>query len=45
MSSSHNMDQTDTFMQEATDFFVSENLNRYIRGLPLLNPVDPAAGY
>ena len=42
---SHNMDQTDTFMLEATDFFISENLNRYIRGLPLLNPVDPIAGY
>lgn len=39
------MDMTDTFMQEATEFFVEENLPRYVRGEDLLNPVDAAAGY
>ena len=39
------MDQTETFMQEATEFFVTENLPRFLRGEDLLNPVDPAAGY
>jgi hypothetical protein len=39
------MDQTATFMQEATEFFVTENLPRFLRGEELLNPVDPAAGY
>jgi len=43
--SPHNMDMTATFMQEASDFFVQENLPRFLRGLPLLNPVDPASGY
>jgi phosphoglycerate dehydrogenase-like enzyme len=43
--SPHNMDQTDTFMHEATEFFVTENLPRFVRGETLLNPVDPAAGY
>jgi len=43
--SPHNMDQTDTFMHEATQFFVEENLPRFVRGETLLNPVDPAAGY
>lgn len=43
--SPHNMDQTDTFMHEATEFFVEENLPRFVRGEPLLNPVDSAAGY
>jgi hypothetical protein len=42
---SHNMDMTDTFMQEATAFFLEENLPRYLRGENLLNPVDAAAGY
>lgn len=41
----HNMDQTDTFMFEATEFFVEENLPRFLRGEELLNPVDAAAGY
>lgn len=43
--SPHNMDQTATFMQEATDFFVNENLPRFLRGEELLNPVNPSAGY
>ena len=43
--SPHNMDQTETFMHEATEFFVQENLPRFVRGETLLNPVDPAAGY
>ena len=43
--SPHNMDQTETFMAEATEFFVKENLPRFVRGEELLNPVDPAAGY
>lgn len=45
LMSPHNMDQTATFMQEATEFFVQENLPRFIRGEPLLNKVDAAAGY
>lgn len=43
--SPHNMDQTATFMDEATEFFVNENLPRYICGEDLLNPVDPKLGY
>eukprot|EP00980_Cylindrotheca_fusiformis_P006104 scaffold1312_cov122-Cylindrotheca_fusiformis.AAC.3 len=43
--SPHNMDMTETFMQEATEFFVEENLPRFVRGEDLLNPVDAAAGY
>jgi len=43
--SPHNMDQTDTFMFEATEFFVGENLPRFLQGEALLNPVDAAAGY
>jgi phosphoglycerate dehydrogenase-like enzyme len=43
--SPHNMDKTETFMLEATEFFVQEQLPRFVRGLPLLNPVDPQAGY
>jgi phosphoglycerate dehydrogenase-like enzyme len=43
--SPHNMDQTATFMHEATEWFVQENLPRFIRGEPLLNEVDPVAGY
>jgi hypothetical protein len=39
------MDQTDTFMIQATEFFLEENLPRYLRGEDLLNPVDAAAGY
>ncbi|CAJ1933366.1 unnamed protein product [Cylindrotheca closterium] len=43
--SPHNMDQTDTFMLEASEFFVEENLPRFLRGEVLLNQVDAAAGY
>jgi len=43
--SPHNMDQTSTFMHEAAEFFVYENLPRFICGKTLLNPVDPRAGY
>jgi len=43
--SPHNMDQTATFMSEATEFFVFENLPRFICGKDLLNPVDPGLGY
>jgi len=43
--SPHNMDQTATFMHEATEFFVNENLPRFICGEELLNPVDKILGY
>eukprot|EP00537_Pseudo-nitzschia_pungens_P013769 CAMPEP_0172389078 /NCGR_PEP_ID=MMETSP1061-20121228/6052_1 /TAXON_ID=37318 /ORGANISM="Pseudo-nitzschia pungens, Strain cf. pungens" /LENGTH=456 /DNA_ID=CAMNT_0013119137 /DNA_START=106 /DNA_END=1476 /DNA_ORIENTATION=+ len=43
--SPHNMDQTDTFMLESTQFFVDENLPRFLHGQTLLNPVDKKAGY
>lgn len=43
--SPHNMDQTETFMHEAAEFFVEENLPRFSRGEPLLNPTNPALGY
>ncbi|KAL3802058.1 hypothetical protein HJC23_010814 [Cyclotella cryptica] len=43
--SPHNMDMTLTFMRESTEFFINENLPRYLRGKQLLNPVDKAAGY
>jgi len=43
--SPHNMDQTSTFMHEAAEFFVFENLPRFICGKKLLNPVDPVSGY
>ena len=43
--SPHNMDQTATFNMEATDFFLKENLPRFVRGETLLNPVDKASGY
>ncbi|KAL7529321.1 hypothetical protein ACHAWF_002933, partial [Thalassiosira exigua] len=43
--SPHNMDMTLTFMRESTEFFVGENLPRFVRGEQLLNPVDKAAGY
>jgi phosphoglycerate dehydrogenase-like enzyme len=43
--SPHNMDQTATFMHEATEFFVHENLPRFLCGEDLLNPVDPVLGY
>ena len=43
--SPHNMDQTSTFMHEATEFFLNENLPRFVCGEDLLNPVDPTLGY
>lgn len=43
--SPHNMDQTATFMHEATEFFLQENLPRFVCGEDLLNPVDPGLGY
>ena len=43
--SPHNMDMTRTFMKESTQFFVEENLPRFLYGQTLLNPVHPAAGY
>jgi len=43
--SPHNMDQTCTFMHEATEFFVFENLPRFMCGKTLLNPVDKILGY
>jgi hypothetical protein len=39
------MDMTETFMREATEFFMDENLPRFLRDESLLNPVDAAAGY
>ena len=39
------MDQTATFMDEATDFFVNENLPRFICGHKLLNQTDKVLGY
>ena len=43
--SPHNMDMTLTFMKESTEFFIEENLPRFVRGKQLLNPVDKNAGY
>eukprot|EP00934_Nitzschia_sp_Nitz4_P001527 Nitzschia sp. Nitz4//scaffold175_size95217//53359//54690//NITZ4_004726-RA/size95217-augustus-gene-0.25-mRNA-1//-1//CDS//3329538948//1527//frame0 len=43
--SPHNMDMTATFMKESTDFFLQENLPRFLHGEPILNPVDPSVGY
>lgn len=43
--SPHNMDMTDTFMLESTEFFKNEQLPRFVRRLPLLNPVDIKEGY
>lgn len=43
--SPHNMDQTSTFMHEATEFFVNENLPRFVCGEDLLNPVNIEDGY
>lgn len=43
--SPHNMDMTTTFMQESTEFFINENLPRFVRGIDLLNPVNKSAGY
>lgn len=43
--SPHNMDMTDTFMLESTQFFVNENLPRFLTGQTLLNPVNKKEGY
>eukprot|EP00525_Craspedostauros_australis_P006404 CAMPEP_0198123074 /NCGR_PEP_ID=MMETSP1442-20131203/36600_1 /TAXON_ID= /ORGANISM="Craspedostauros australis, Strain CCMP3328" /LENGTH=215 /DNA_ID=CAMNT_0043782225 /DNA_START=21 /DNA_END=668 /DNA_ORIENTATION=+ len=43
--SPHSMDNTATFELESTEFFVNENLPRFVRGMDLLNPVDKSAGY
>jgi len=43
--SPHNMDQTPTFMHEATDFFLDENLPRFILQKTLFNPVNMQQGY
>lgn len=43
--SPHNMDMTETFMHESTEFFVKENLPRFVRAEPLLNIVDKVEGY
>lgn len=43
--SPHNMDQTDTFQHESTDFFVKVQLPRFARELRLYNRIDGAAGY
>lgn len=43
--SPHNMDMTLTFMKESTEFFINENLPRFLRGKDLVNPVDKIAGY
>lgn len=43
--SPHNMDRTATFMHEASEFFVNENLPRFMLGHDLLNPVDVSLGY
>jgi len=43
--SPHNMDQTATFMHEAAEFFVYENLPRFMCGKTLINPVDKVLGY
>lgn len=43
--SPHNMDMTLTFMRESTEFFINENLPRFVKGKQLLNPVDKAVGY
>ena len=38
-------DQTTTFMHEATEFFVNENVPRFVGGEDLLNHVDKVTGY
>jgi phosphoglycerate dehydrogenase-like enzyme len=43
--SPHNMDMTATFMVESTLFFRDVQLPRFVRGLPLLNPVNVQDGY
>jgi phosphoglycerate dehydrogenase-like enzyme len=43
--SPHNMDLTTTFMLESTEFYIQEQLPRFLRALPLLNPVNVQEGY
>ena len=43
--SPHNMDRTATFEHEATEFFIAENIPRFLCKEDLLNPVDPLLGY
>jgi phosphoglycerate dehydrogenase-like enzyme len=43
--SPHCMDKTATFQKESTDFFITENLPRFVRNNDLYNPVDKSAGY
>jgi phosphoglycerate dehydrogenase-like enzyme len=43
--SPHNMDLTTTSNIESTDFFLNENVPRFLRKQPLLNPVNPWTGY
>eukprot|EP00592_Proboscia_alata_P014362 CAMPEP_0194390062 /NCGR_PEP_ID=MMETSP0174-20130528/107800_1 /TAXON_ID=216777 /ORGANISM="Proboscia alata, Strain PI-D3" /LENGTH=365 /DNA_ID=CAMNT_0039182997 /DNA_START=8 /DNA_END=1105 /DNA_ORIENTATION=+ len=43
--SPHNMDQTSTFLSEATAFFININLCLFSRDEELLNIVDVEAGY
>ena len=42
--SPHNMDMTLTFMKESTEFFIAENLPRFVKGEKLLNLLDKSAG-
>ena len=43
--SPHNMDMTTTFMVESSDFFRIVQLERFVRDVPLLNPVNLKVGY
>jgi D-2-hydroxyacid dehydrogenase (NADP+) len=43
--SPHNMDMTPTFMAEATEFFIKEQLPRFLKGEQLLNVMDKKEGY
>ena len=45
LMSPHNMDMIQTFMRESTEFFVNENLPRFVHGKMLLNTVDKSVGY
>ena len=45
LMSPHNTDQTGTFMEEAAEYFIEENLPRFLRNEALLNPVNPSLGY
>jgi len=43
--SPHNMDKTELFMHESTEFFLYENIPRFLRNQTLFNPVNPFSGY